>query len=85
MKKSFLFLSFIFLFCSCQPYHPLSKHNYYNQSRLYNEPLELQVQYFGDIKLKSLSNLPIRKIKRKIKDVEEQSFAIRSQNFINVI
>ena len=71
MKKSFLFLSIIFLLGSCQPYHPLSKHNYYNQSRLYNDPLELQVQYFGDIQLKSLSNLPIRKIKRKIKDVED--------------
>ncbi len=71
MKKSFLFLSIIFLLGSCQPYHPLSKHNYYNQSRLYNEPLELQVQYFGDIQLKSLSNLPIREIKRKIQNLED--------------
>lgn len=70
MKKSFLFLFIIILLVSCQPYHPLSKHNYYNRSRLYNESLELQVQYFGDIQLKSLSDLPSREIKRKIQNVE---------------
>ncbi len=70
MKSLLLFLLIIFLLGSCQPYHSLSKYNYYNQSRLYNEPLKLQVQYFGDIQLKSLSNLPTRDITRKIQNVE---------------
>ncbi|WP_156101245.1 hypothetical protein [Salegentibacter sp. Hel_I_6] len=70
MKKLLLLLSILFLLVSCQPYHPLSKHNYYIQSRLYNESLELQVQYFGDTQLKSLSDLPLKEIKRKIQNLE---------------
>ncbi len=66
MRKLFILITLIFFVVSCQPYHPLSKYNYYNQSRLYNEPLNLQVQYFGDVQMKSLKELKSKEIMEKI-------------------
>ncbi|MBZ9629787.1 hypothetical protein LB465_03265 [Salegentibacter sp. LM13S] len=76
MRKLFILLGVILFVVSCQSYHPLSKYNYYNQSRLYNEPLSLQVQYFGDVKMKSLKELRSKDIKRKIDHFE--GFKVRN-------
>lgn len=55
---------------SCQTYHPLNKHNYFNGSILYNDPLNIRFKYFGDINFETLSKIDKTKIKNTVKDVE---------------
>ena len=83
MKNSFLvYISLIsclvILTNSCQAYHPLHEHNYFNGSTFYNDSLNLRIQYAGDVEFKPLNELEKKKIKSKIKGIED----IRSKDLL---
>ncbi len=60
-------------FTSCQTHHPLSKHNYFDGSILYNDPLNIRFEYFGDVQFEELEKIDKKKIKNTIKDLKEVS------------
>lgn len=56
---------------SCHSYHPLHEKNYFNGNTLYNEPLKINVQYFGDISMIPLKDLKRKDVKNKTRSIKE--------------
>lgn len=74
MKSSFaikLGILLLVLVTSCQTYHPLSEHNYFVGSILYNDPLNIRFKYFGDIEFEELEKIDKKNIQNTIRDLKE--------------
>lgn len=81
MKLFFKFCSwiiFILLITSCQVYHPLSKHNYFNNNVLYNDPLKIRFKYYGDIVFHPLSEVN----RKEIKGITNEIKGVKSKDLI---
>lgn len=70
LKIKQLWILGLLLTISCQSYHPLSKHNYFNGHVLYNKPLGIRLEYFGDIVFQPLTEIQKRQVKNFLKETE---------------
>ena len=61
MKFFTLFFFLLIAVFSCKPYHPLSRYSYLNGNTLYNDSINLKIDFFGDIKFNQLSRVEIKK------------------------